>query len=64
MPKNGFYIAMFIVTIIDIILFSIYPVFNNATMTFAGLTMFYFYQIIMLIVSTVLFVAVSLIFKR
>ncbi|WP_420894008.1 hypothetical protein [Sulfolobus acidocaldarius] len=55
---------MFIVTIIDIILFSIYPVFNNATMTFAGLTMFYFYQIIMLIVSTVLFVAVSLIFKR
>lgn len=59
-----FYVATLIVLLIDIILYSIYPVFNSATETVGGLTIFYFYQIILLIVSSIMFVTVSLIFKK
>ncbi len=59
-----FYVVTLIVLLIDIIIYSIYPVFNSATETVGGLTIFYFYQIILLIVSSIMFVAVSLIFKN
>ncbi|QGR20382.1 hypothetical protein [Stygiolobus azoricus] len=59
-----FYVATLIVLLIDIILYSIYPVFNSATETVGGLTIFYFYQIILLIVSSIMFVTVSLLFKK
>jgi len=59
-----FYVVTLIVLLIDIIIYSIYPVFNSATETVGGLTIFYFYQIILLIVSSIMFAAVSLIFKN
>jgi len=59
-----FYVVTLIVLLIDIIIYSIYPVFNSATETVGGLTIFYFYQMILLIVSSAMFVAVSLIFKN
>jgi archaellum biogenesis protein FlaJ (TadC family) len=59
-----FYVVTLIVLLIDIIIYSIYPVFNSATETVGGLTIFYFYQMILLIVSSIMFVAVSLIFKN
>ncbi|MFP3189641.1 MAG: hypothetical protein RXR07_11600 [Sulfolobaceae archaeon] len=59
-----FYVVTLIVLLIDIVIYSIYPVFNSATETVGGLTIFYFYQIILLIVSSIMFVAVSLIFKN
>lgn len=59
-----FYVVTLIVLLIDIIIYSIYPVFNSATETVGGLTIFYFYQIILLIVSSIMFAAVSLIFKK
>ncbi|BCU68958.1 hypothetical protein [Stygiolobus caldivivus] len=59
-----FYIIALIVLLIDIIIYSIYPVFNSAAQTVGGLTIFYFYQIVLLVVSSVMFVAVSLAFKK
>lgn len=59
-----FYVVTLIVLLIDIIIYSIYPVFNSATETVGGLTIFYFYQMILLIVSSIMFVTVSLIFKN
>jgi hypothetical protein len=59
-----FYVVTLIVLLIDIIIYSIYPVFNSATETVGGLTIFYFYQMILLVVSSIMFVAVSLIFKN
>lgn len=66
MARNDkiFYVVTLIVLLIDIIIYSIYPVFNSATETVGGLTIFYFYQIILLIVSSIMYVAVSLIFKN
>lgn len=59
-----FYVVTLIVLLIDIIIYSIYPVFNSATETVGGLTIFYFYQMILLIVSSIMFVTISLIFKN
>ncbi|MFP3202281.1 MAG: hypothetical protein RXR43_08580 [Sulfolobus sp.] len=57
-----FYIAAFVALVVDIILYSIYPVFNSSATSIGGLTVFYVYQLIMLVVSSILFLAVSLIF--
>ncbi|MFP3064946.1 MAG: hypothetical protein RXR59_05350 [Sulfolobus sp.] len=57
-----FYIAAFVALVLDIILYSIYPVFNSSATSIGGLQVFYVYQLIMLVVSSILFLAVSLIF--
>ncbi|MEJ2776462.1 hypothetical protein WIW90_09630 [Sulfolobaceae archaeon RB850M] len=57
-----FYIAAFVALVVDIILYSIYPVFNSSVTSIGGLPVFYVYQLIMLVVSSILFLAVSLIF--
>ncbi|MFP3260454.1 MAG: hypothetical protein RXQ22_06135 [Sulfolobus sp.] len=57
-----FYIAAFVALVVDIILYSIYPVFNSSATSVGGLPVFYVYQLIMLVVSSILFLAVSLIF--
>lgn len=62
---NGkFYIAMGVTFLIDIIIYSIFPYFNSPSPSVGGLTIFYSYQIILLLVSTVLFAAVVLVFKE
>jgi Protein of unknown function (DUF3311). len=62
---NGkFYIAMGIAFVIDIIIYSIFPYFNTATPSIGGLTLFYSYQIILLLVSTILFAAVVLVVRE
>ena len=62
--ETMFYISVLIVFIIDIIIYSIYSAFNSATETVGGLTIFYFYQIVLLVVSSIMMVAVALAFKR
>lgn len=64
MAGSSFYIAMFITLIVDIILYSIYPVINKQEPTLGGLTFFYWYQIVMLGVSSVLFFGVAYATKR
>ncbi|QKQ99190.1 hypothetical protein GWK48_01175 [Metallosphaera tengchongensis] len=59
-----FYLAMGVVLLIDIILYSIYPLFNNSSPSIGGLTNFYSYQIILLFVSTILFAGISLAIKE
>ncbi|AWS00166.1 hypothetical protein DFR87_11240 [Metallosphaera hakonensis JCM 8857 = DSM 7519] len=60
---NKFYLAMGIAFLIDIIIYSLYPVFNNSVPSIGGLTNFYSYQIILLVVSTALFAGVVLAVK-
>lgn len=52
--KSYYYLAMLAGTIIILILYSIFPVYNRVNPTIAGLPMFYWYQILMLGVSTLI----------
>ncbi|BCS93983.1 hypothetical protein L3N51_00445 [Metallosphaera sp. J1] len=61
---NKYYLAMGIAFLIDIIIYSLFPVFNNSLPSIGGLTTFYSYQIILLIVSTILFAGVVLAVKE
>ena len=58
---NKYYIATFLALIIDIILYSIFPVFNKIEPTLDGLPFFYVYQTIMLVVTTIIYLIVALI---
>ena len=56
----NFYVLALVVFIIDIILYAVLPLYDNTTVTM-GMTMFYAYQIIMLIVSSILFLIPALV---
>jgi len=58
---NKYYIAMFIALIVDIILYSIFPVFNKIEPSLGGLPFFYVYQIVMLVVTTIIYLIVAFI---
>ncbi|MUN29553.1 DUF3311 domain-containing protein [Sulfolobus metallicus DSM 6482 = JCM 9184] len=55
---------MLFMFIIDIILYALLPVYNKVAPSIGGLPFFYTYQIVMLIVSSVLFLIPSLGDKR
>ena len=59
----NYYVLAIIVFVIDIILYSLLPVYNNANEVL-GMTMFYAYQIIMLVVSSALFLVAVLLGDR
>ncbi|BFH73824.1 DUF3311 domain-containing protein [Sulfurisphaera javensis] len=52
--NSAYYIAMLIVVIIILILYSLFPLYDKVNPTIAGLPMFYWYQILMLGVTTVI----------
>ncbi len=56
---NAYYVAMGFAFLIDIILYSIYPVFNKVQPELLGLPFFYWYQILLLVITTVLMVGAS-----
>ncbi|AEB94885.1 conserved hypothetical protein [Metallosphaera cuprina Ar-4] len=55
---------MGIAFLVDIIIYSLYPIFNNSALSIGGLTTFYSYQIVLLVVSTILFLGVVLAVKE
>ncbi|MBB5252769.1 hypothetical protein [Sulfurisphaera ohwakuensis] len=59
--KQKYYIAVFIALILDIVLYSVFPVYNIATPSIGGLPFFYVYQIIMLAVTAVIYLIVAFI---
>ncbi len=59
----NYYVLALIVFIVDIILYSLLPLYDNAS-EFLGMSMFYAYQIIMLVVSSVLFLIAALLGDR
>ncbi|BDC19442.1 hypothetical protein [Acidianus sp. HS-5] len=61
--KKGFYLSLGIVLLIDIIIYSIYPLFNNVQPVLLGLTEFYWLQIALLIVTSLLYFAIGYVFK-
>ena len=56
----NFYVLALVVFIIDIILYAVLPLYDNTTIVM-GMTMFYAYQIIMLIISSILFLIPALV---
>ncbi|MCI2413638.1 MAG: DUF3311 domain-containing protein [Candidatus Aramenus sp.] len=56
---NVYYLAVGITFLIDIILYSVFSVFNKVQPELFGLSFFYWYQILMLVISTVLMVGAS-----
>jgi len=61
---SKYYLLMLFMFIIDIILYALLPVYNKVSPSIGGLPFFYTYQIVMLIVSSVLFLIPSLGDKR
>ncbi|BAK54360.1 hypothetical protein [Sulfurisphaera tokodaii] len=59
--KQKYYIAVLVALLLDIILYSIFPVYNIATPSIGGLPFFYVYQIIMLAVTTIIYLIVAFI---
>ncbi|MDT7901370.1 MAG: DUF3311 domain-containing protein [Acidianus sp.] len=62
--KSMFYIAIFIALIVDIILYSLFPLFNRVTPCLFGVPFFYWYQTIMLAVSSLMFFTIAYVFKE
>ncbi|MCG2872346.1 MAG: hypothetical protein L7H12_01030 [Sulfolobales archaeon] len=60
----NYYLLALAVFVVDIILYAVLPLYNNANPSFLGLTTFYAYQIIMLIVSSLLFLIPVLLSKE
>ncbi|EWG07977.1 MAG: hypothetical protein ASUL_02999 [Candidatus Aramenus sulfurataquae] len=56
---NVYYLAVGITFLIDIILYSVFSVFNKVQPELLGLPFFYWYQILMLVVTTVLMIGAS-----
>ena len=56
----NFYVLALVVFIIDIILYAVLPLYDNYNVTM-GMTTFYAYQIIMLVISSILFLIPALI---
>lgn len=61
--KRGYYLAMGVFLLIDIIIFSLYPLFNNAEPRLFGLTEFYWVQIILLIITSLIYFTISYAFR-
>ncbi|WP_236752502.1 DUF3311 domain-containing protein [Acidianus sp. HS-5] len=61
---SKFYPAIFIILLVDIVLYSIFPVFNRVTPCLLGVPFFYWYQTIMLAVSSLMFFVVGYIFRE
>lgn len=59
--KQKYYLAIFIALLVDIVLYSLFPVYNTATASLGGLPFFYVYQIIMLIVTTAIYLVAAFI---
>ncbi|BFH73709.1 hypothetical protein SJAV_16530 [Sulfurisphaera javensis] len=59
--KQKYYIAIFVAFLVDIILYSLFPIYNTATTSLGGLPFFYVYQIIMLAVTTVIYLIAAFI---
>lgn len=64
MPSSWFYVAVFIALIIDILLYSALPIFNRVSPVLFGLSFFYWYQIVMLAVTSALFYIISYFIKE
>ncbi|NON61600.1 DUF3311 domain-containing protein [Acidianus sp. RZ1] len=60
---NGFNLAALIVLLVLVIGYSIFPFFDKVNPSLGGLPFFYWYQIVMLVVASVLYALVSIIFK-
>ncbi len=60
----NYYLLALAVFVVDIILYAVLPLYNNAKPSFLGLTTFYAYQIILLIVSSLLFLIPALLSKE
>jgi hypothetical protein len=58
---NKFYVTLGIVLLIDIIIYSVYPLFNKTTPELLGIPFFYWYQTILLVITSLAFLGVSLI---
>ena len=56
---NKYYLAIFLALVVDIILYSVFPIFNNKEPTLDGLPFFYIYQTIMLAVTTLIYLIVA-----
>ena len=56
----NFYVLALVVFIIDIILYAVLPLYDNYSVTM-GMTTFYAYQIIMLVISSILFLIPALV---
>ncbi|BFI74963.1 hypothetical protein [Sulfurisphaera ohwakuensis] len=59
--KQKYYIAVLIALLLDIILYSVFPLYNVVTPSIGGLPFFYVYQIIMLAVTTLIYLVAALI---
>nr|AKI85264.1 hypothetical protein [uncultured organism] len=58
---NKFYPTLGIVLLIDIIMYSIYPIFNKTTPELFGIPFFYWYQTILLVITSLAFLGASFI---
>ncbi|AWR94106.1 DUF3311 domain-containing protein [Acidianus brierleyi] len=58
---NKFYLTLGIVLLIDIIIYSLYPLFNKITPELFGIPFFYWYQTILLVITSLAFLGVSFI---
>ena len=61
---SRFYLAIFLALLVDIVLYSIFPLFNRVTPCLLGIPFFYWYQTVMLAVSSVMFFVVGYVFKE
>ncbi|ARM74743.1 DUF3311 domain-containing protein [Acidianus manzaensis] len=57
--RTKFYVAVFIALIVDIVLYSIFPLFNKVSPELLGLPFFYWYQTVMLVVTSAIFFGIS-----
>jgi hypothetical protein len=60
----NYYALAFVMFVIDIVLYVILPVYDNTSPSFLGLTTFYAYQIVMLIISSILFLIPAILSKN
>ncbi|ARM76081.1 hypothetical protein [Acidianus manzaensis] len=58
-----FYIGLAIILVVDIVIYSIYPLINAVEPEFLGLTAFYWIQTVLLIVTSALYLLISYIFR-
>ncbi|WP_338598452.1 DUF3311 domain-containing protein [Sulfolobus tengchongensis] len=59
-----FYIAVAVLTLIFILLYSLLPLYSKENPTFLGLPMFYWYQIILMPIGALVFFAVSYLIRE
>jgi len=52
--NSTYYVAMLVVAIIVTLLYSLFPIYNKINPTLGGLPIFYWYQILLLAVTTIL----------